>query len=391
MADGFAAVVEADPGFALGHCGLARARQITGDLPAARAAMERARALATNLPSSEAAHIDALGLLIDGKVAEGYRAVRAHVAGHPRDVMVAQTCTSIFGLIGFSGQPGREAELLAYTTTLAPHFGEDWWFLSQHAFSLCETGQTARALALIDRSLALNPRNAHAAHVRSHIHYETGEAAAGIGYLEGWLNDYDRKAILHGHLSWHVALWALEQGDTERMWRTVDADVAPGAALGLPINILTDTASILYRAELAGETIPAERWTAVSGYAKRFFPRTGLGFADVHAALAHAMAGDGDALAAIIANAAGPAADLVREFAQAYRAIAARNWTEATAHLFSAMSDHARIGGSRAQRDLLEHTLLAALLNQGRDQEARDLLALRRPVLAAAGQAQANH
>jgi hypothetical protein len=40
---------------------------------------------------------------------------------------------------------------------------------------------------------------------------------------------------------------------------------------------------------------------------------------------------------------------------------------------------------------LLEHTLLAALLKQGRDQEARDLLALRRPVLAAAGKAQANH
>ena len=45
------------------------------------------------------------------------------------------------------------------------------------------------------------------------------------------------------------------------------------------------------------------------------------------------------------------------------------------------MADHARIGGSRAQRDLLELALLTALLRQGRAEEARHITALRRPVL----------
>jgi pentatricopeptide repeat protein len=36
-----------------------------------------------------------------------------------------------------------------------------------------------------------------------------------------------------------------------------------------------------------------------------------------------------------------------------------------------------RVGGSRAQRDLIEHTLLAAYLKAGRPEEARDLIAQR--------------
>jgi len=42
----------------------------------------------------------------------------------------------------------------------------------------------------------------------------------------------------------------------------------------------------------------------------------------------------------------------------------------------------ARLGGSRAQRDLLEFSLLECLLKQGKTEEARRLIALRRPVLA---------
>lgn len=275
-----------------------------------------------------------------------------------------------------------EAELLAYTATLLPHFGEDWWCLSQHAFSLCETGQIDQAAKIVDRSLALNPRNAHAAHVRSHVYYESGETTSGLAYINSWLRDYEKRGQLHGHLSWHLELWALDQGDVDRMWQTIDASIVPDASLGPPINVLTDTASILYRAELAGETVSADRWKSISAYAKCFFPMTGVCFADLHAALAHAMAGEEDALNAIIANPRGTAADLVKAFAEAYRAIAQQNWAEATAHLTAAMADHARIGGSRAQRDLLEQTLLGTLLKQGRDEEARRLLVLRRPVLA---------
>lgn len=386
MVPRFEAVAAEDPGFALGHAGLARARLVMGDGPGAKAALARARAAAEagGADAREAAHVQVHALMLEGRGAEALAAVRAHVAAHPRDALVVQTSTTVFGLIGFSGMAGREAEQLAFNAALAPAYGEDWWFLSQLAFAACEAGQVDRASNLIDRSLALQPRNAHGAHVRSHASYEAGDAAAGRAYLADWLAEYDRAAVLHGHLSWHVALWSLQQGDVEAMWRRVDDAVAPGAAQGVPLNVLTDTASILYRAELAGVPVAPERWRAVSAYALKTFPKPGLGFADFHAALAHAMAGDAEALHRLRDAAAGPAADLVREIAEAWEAVAAQRWAEAAAFLTEALQDHARLGGSRAQRDLLEFALLSALLKLGRAEEARRLLTLRRPAQTAA-------
>ena len=377
----FQNALDADPDFALASVGLARACQYAGDMASAKAAIAQARDAARPVDAREASHINTFDLSLSGKTAQAYAAIRAHVDSYPRDAVVAQTCSSVFGLIGFSGQPGREAEILAYTAALLPHYGEDWWCLSQYAFALCETGALDKAADYIDRALALNPRNANGAHVRSHVYYETGETKLGISYLSDWLKTYDRSASLHGHLSWHAALWSLEQGDMDAMWQRIDADVQPGAALGLPINVLTDTASILYRAELAGVAVPDARWRAVSDYAAQYFPKASLGFVDIHAALAHAMAGNTEAIEALIRAPNPVTGDLVTPVAQAYAAIARQSWAEAVALLVSAMADHARLGGSRAQRDLLEFSLLGALLKLGRDDEAKRLLALRRPVL----------
>ena len=153
----------------LAHCALARLQQVTGRAVDARATMQTAGTLADvqrdRLSGRELAHVQALTLLTDGKVSEAYPFIRAHVRHYPRDVLLAQTCTSVFGLIGFSGQPGREAEQLAYTESLLAHYGDDWWLLCQHAFALCETGQHDRALAAIDKSLHINPDSAHSVHI----------------------------------------------------------------------------------------------------------------------------------------------------------------------------------------------------------------------------------
>jgi hypothetical protein len=53
-----------------------------------------------------------------------------------------------------------------------------------------------------------------------------------------------------------------------------------------------------------------------------------------------------------------------------------------------ALAETVRIGGSRAQRDLIENTLLAAYLKAGRDADAKRLLQShtdRRPSVPVAG------
>ena len=382
IVEAFEKAVMADPAFALGYAGLARGYQFSGNLPAAKVALQKARELNHGLDAREQSHLHALGLLLDGKGIEAYLAIRAHVDKYPRDALIAQTCSSVFGLIGFSGKPGREAELLAYNAALLPHYGEEWWCLNQYAFALCETGNLDKASSVIDQSLALNPINANAAHVRSHVYYEAGETRLGIDFLTNWLKSYDRGGYLHGHLSWHTALWSLELGDVDDMWHRLKTDIQPEVSQGLAINVLTDTASLLYRAELAGVAVADAYWAEISKYAQQLFPKASLGFVDFHAALVHAMAGEVEALENIIESPNPLTGELVTPIARAYRAIARQRWEEAVHLLTSSMADHARLGGSRAQRDILEFSLVAALLKLGRKDEAKRLLMLRRPVLA---------
>lgn len=379
--EAFTRAVEADENFALGHVGLARASQIMAKAGDAKAAMGKAEALAEGgeLSAREQGHIAAMGHLIAGRGPDALKSMRAHVSEHPCDVMIAQPCTSVFGLIGFSGMQGREAEQLAFLDPLAKHYGDDWWFNLAYAFAQCESGQVARSIDTIERSLAVNPNSAHTAHVRAHIYYENGETDAGYQYISNWHKDYDRRAPLHCHVSWHVALWALERGETDRAWGLVEDSICPGASQSPPLNVLTDCASFLMRAELAGQVRRPDLWQKVSAYAQQIFPNPGIAFADVHAALAHAVAGQSEPLEKVITDAKGPARDLVTKMAEAFRAFASQSWAETVALLTPTMAEHERIGGSRAQRDLIEFMYAGALLRQGLSDEAQRFLMLRRP------------
>lgn len=378
--------IEEDAAFVLPHVALARYRQVAGDGVGARTSLLAARSRTARLTDRESRQVEIVSLLIEGQSAAGYLAARAQLRDYPRDVLVAQACLGVLGLIGFSGQPGREAENLMLAEDLEPHYGEDWWLRGLLGFAQVEQGQFDRAEQNIERSLTANPRNAHAAHFRSHLCYETGQIEAGYAFLADWHRSYDKEGLMHCHIAWHMALWALARGDTDEMWRIIDSDIDPGSAWGPPLNVMVDLAAVLYRAEMAGLDIPQARWQVVCDYAAEKFPTPGLGFADAHAALAYAMAGKSDALERIIADAAGPAADLVRCLAEAFGAIAGQNWPKANHLLARALGDHARLGGSRAQRDLIEYASVGVLLRMGRHDDARRQLALRRP-LAAIGNA----
>jgi len=376
--DAFERAVEHDRRFAL-----ARAHQVRGDGRSATTAIGEAEALAATATPREQGHIAVVSDLIAGNGAAAFDQLIRHTDQFPRDAMIVQPATGVFGLIGFSGRQQREAEQLAFMERLAPHYGDDWWFSGQYAFAEVEAGQIKSAEARIARSLDGNPRNANSAHIKAHIHYEQGEAGPGLAYLTDWAKDYERDGTLHCHVNWHLAIWNLEQGDTDRAFQILRNNVAPGSAWGPPLNVMTDAAAFLFRADLAGVPVDADLWRKVSDYAAAFFPNPGIAFADVHAALAHAMAGHGEPLERIIHDAKGPAADVVAPVAEAFAAFAKGEYARTVGLLQPLMSQHERIGGSRAQRDLIEYTLLAAMLRLGRSDEAQRHLLTSRPCRSA--------
>jgi tetratricopeptide (TPR) repeat protein len=363
----FARAAAADPQFALAHAGEARALFLIAKVLEAKAAALMARELAKNLPQRERNNVEVVLLTIEGVPAKAYALAREHLKQYPRDAMVLAPCTGVFGLIGFSGRKGREQEMRQLMEELAPHWGEDAWFLSQLAFARVESGDTKGARKPIERSLELDPRSAHGAHVMVHVHYEAGEKVAGLKFLQKWLPDYAREGLLHCHLNWHVALWHMELGDHEAAMRTYLKGVHPGASWGPPINTISDAASFLWRCELNGRPRDYGRWREVSEYGTKNFPSAGLAFADVHRALAYAATGDAIALETLLGQLrereragkllAGP---IVPALAEAFGAFARKDYLKAVALMQPCMPEHERIGGSRAQRRLIELTLAAA-------------------------------
>jgi tetratricopeptide (TPR) repeat protein len=393
--------IEADPVFAAGHAALARACFVVANVAEARKSAARGRELAGGATPREQGHVNALCLAIEGKPVDALAATREHLRKHPRDAMAAAPATGVFGLIGFSGRQGREPEQLEFLDALEPHLGGDWWFDSVRAFALEECGRLAEAQALIERSMAANPHNAHGAHIKAHVHYELGEDRAAFDYLNAWMPDYPREALLHCHLSWHVAIFSLSLGQIENAWRVYERQVHPrgandspnGGSWGPALNTVTDTVAFLWRAELAGQARRTGFWTRVLQYTNESFPKTGISFVDVHAAIARVVNGEG--VARLVQElrdreSAGklPAGNVVYRIAEGYEAFARSDWSGAIRIFEAALPETVRIGGSRAQRDLVEYTLLAAYLRDGRADHAKGLIARRaerRPAVPVAG------
>jgi tetratricopeptide (TPR) repeat protein len=363
----FQRAVAEDPKFALAYAGEARSLFLIARVPESRIAAPMARELAKNLPQRERDNVEVVLLTIEGDPAKAYALAREHLQQYPRDAMVLAPCTGVFGLIGFSGRRGREQEMRQMLEELAPHWGEEPWFLVQLAFARVETGDIDGARKTIERAMELDPRSAHGAHVMAHVHYEAGEKVAGLKFLQKWLQDYAKEGLLHCHLNWHVALWQLELRDHEDAMRTYLQHVHPGASWGPPINTISDAASFLWRFELAGRLRDHGRWREVSEYGTTNFPSAGVAFADVHKALAYAASGDELALETLLGQLrerekagkllAGP---VVPALAEGFSAFARKDYMKALALLEPCMAEHERIGGSRAQRRLIELTLAAA-------------------------------
>ncbi len=363
----FQRAIDADPEHALAHAGLARALFLAARIPEAKAAAAKARALLPKLPARERTVAEVVLLTVEGGSAKAYALAREHLKQHPTDAMALAPCTGVFGLIGFSGREGREQELRALMEELAPHYGEVPWFLVQLAFSQVETGDTEVARKTVERALQLDPRGAHGAHVKAHVHYEADEKEQGLKFLQKWIRGYAKEGLLNCHIHWHIALWQLELGDYEAAKRTYLQGVHPGGAWGPPINVLTDAAAFLWRAELAGHRRDERLWKEVSAYGAKNFPAAGLAFADVHRALAYAATADQLALDNMLHELrdrqeagkllAGP---IVPHLAEAFDAFARQDHAKALALIEPHVTEHERIGGSRAQRRLIELTLEAA-------------------------------
>ncbi|WP_395712692.1 tetratricopeptide repeat protein [Reyranella sp.] len=378
--------IAADPGFALAHVGKARAFQLAGNPAAMRESLATALSLGDAASARERSHIDVFRHLFAGQAVAALAAIRVHVNTWPRDAFVLSLAANQGGLIGMSGLPGREQGLVDFLDQLAPHYGEDWWFEAHHGMALSEIGLHGAARPKIERSLARMRRNAYGAHAFAHLCYESGERDSGIAFMRDWLPSYDRNGGLFGHLNWHLGLFELHAGNLEAGLRLYSDAFSADDHRGAVHQKLSDSSSFLWRAELAGHPRDHARWAKLREYAREKIPRPGFSLADWHAALAYAVDSDGAALEAwiqaieeLVKAGRYPSGSTIPAVARAFAAFQRGDHAAAIDLIVPMLPERERMGGSRAQVDLVEATLLRAYLNSGRDAEARRLVAARRP------------
>jgi hypothetical protein len=330
----------------------------------------------------ERSHVAVLSLAVHGRSAEALERALAHADSWPRDALILSLPLGAFGLLAFSGMADHDQARVDLCERHARHFAEDdWWFLTYRGWSHTENGAVAHGRALAERGFALRRENANGAHAVSHALYEAGAGEEAECLIAGWLPGYGRSGPLHGHIAWHAALGALERGDTERALAIYGEHVQPSVSAGMAINLVTDSASFLWRLQAYGHAVPEGLWQAAASYAAAAFPQAGSAFVDPHMAILEATGADRDgverraaALEALVEAGTMAAGLVVPAACRAALAFANADYAGCARILEPLAREVVRIGGSGAQREMFEDMLLLALMRSGEATKARDML-----------------
>jgi len=155
---------------------------------------------------------------------------------------------------------------------------------------------------------------------------------------------------------------------------------------GGPQQRMSDGVAFLWRSELAGYPRNPAAWRALYEYATSALPSPGSGLADLHVILAQAVMGDDAGLAsrnrrmeAMAREGRYPSGSYLPTLSRGFAPFERGDFCTAIEALAPLTAENERIGGSRAQHDLVEFTLLKACLEADRAEEAQRLLSARRP------------
>jgi tetratricopeptide (TPR) repeat protein len=272
----------------------------------------------------------------------------------------------------------RIARVLPDWSQSAPLYS---FVLGQYAFGLEECNLYPQAREAGQQALALEPRDAWAIHAVTHVNEMQGRFEEGAQWLSSREQDWAPDNGFAFHNWWHLALFHLERLDTQAALRILDDHVAPGAEMALQH---VDVAALLWRLSLMDVDV-GDRWSRLAPSWPLASPAAGFySFNDLHAVLTHVGAGRIDLAQQVLdvvaagsgaaTTCATVAADTGLPLIRSVIATASGRHDEAVEALLAVRDTAFRFGGSHAQRDLVEQTLLAAAIRAGRRGLARHLL-----------------
>ena len=376
----FGRAVEADESLAVAHAAIALLQLYRNAPDDAKRTVAHAQKLAVNATRRERQQVETISLMIHGDNRRAYKLIREHLDDFPRDILMVRLASRVL-ILGCSaaGVANFPEELMSIVKPLRPDYGDDWAFLGQYAFAHHETGLFDDALKYAERSLEARPDNANASHSVAHVFFETGDPDSGSDFLGEWLEGYDRRGPFNVHLSWHQALFQLAIGRPENAVSLYEGHIRP-TVVKKNFGSLQDSASLMWRMKIYGDGQPGP-WDEVLEIARPAAEKPGPAFRDAHAALAFAAGGYDEEMGKLIAGLGTMAEDgnalsseVMLPLAKGVEAFAHGEYQDAADNLDGLVDQLPRIGGSHAQREVFEDTILESYIRAGRFDQAQELL-----------------
>lgn len=380
-------ILKAQPDFAMAAiqmCHLMAGSHRPEFIPQMRQILDRLDS--SSLTEREGLHVAALNAMMADDTSAARELLEDALIEHPRDLLALHNVHFLdFNCGDARAMRDRIARALRAWSAADPNYGQ---VLGMYAFSLEESGDYSRAEDIGRDAVARDRTDCWGQHAVAHTLEMQGRFDDGIawqrGNIEGWTND----TFFDIHNWWHLALYHLEKGDIDNALNLYDTQIFRGDTGMLPDY--TDAAAFLWRLKLRDIDV-GDRWQAV---ADLWAPRAEDGcyaFHDMHAVMAFIGAGRFELLDQTLETmrrVAGQQGDNARAtadaglpVAEALAAHARGDFDTAIRLLRPARTLAQRFGGSHAQRDLLDLTLLDAACRSGKsalaDALATERLALR--------------
>jgi tetratricopeptide (TPR) repeat protein len=346
-------------------------------LPAARAALTAASKVAAT--PREKAHLAAIEHLIEGRWAAASRALEDIAIEHPRDLLAIQVGHQ---LDFFRGDARMLRDRIARAMhAWSPRVPGYHAMLGMHAFGLEEMGAYAQAEKLGRRGVDLERRDAWAQHAVAHVLEMQCRQKDGISWMEQNTDGWSKESFFAVHNWWHLALYYLELGQIEKVLALFDGPIY-GARSKVVLDMI-DASAMLWRLYLRGVDVGG-RWQAVADAWEPIAESGNYAFNDAHAVMAFVGAGRKEAIARVLEaqeqtmqradDNAMFTRDVGRPVTKAIIAFGEGRYTDALNLLRPVRNIAHRFGGSHAQRDLIDLTMIEAALRSGEDALARALV-----------------
>jgi tetratricopeptide (TPR) repeat protein len=374
-----------DPGFVMGHC-LRAALMVMSTEKAAEGALresvEAVQSLWHAANERERAHAGAARAWLEGRFERSVQLYGEILLDYPRDTLALQVAHVGDFFLGQSSMlRDRVAQVLPHWSERVPGYG---YVLGMHAFGLEETALYSQAETTGRRALDLNRRDPWAVHAVAHVMEMQGRLEEGIEWLNSRAPDWAPDNAFAFHNWWHLALYHLDRGETDRVLDLYDTAIRRQAS-NVALELI-DASALLWRLHLRNVDTD-ERWQRLADIWETRAEEAYYAFNDAHAMMAFVAAGRLDAAHRLMralerrVAAGGTNGRMTSEvglpLCLALEAFGNADYGVTVQLLQSLRLTASRFGGSNAQRDLIHLTLLEAAMRGGHVSLARALLAER--------------